>query len=61
MIYYVIQSRAHPGDTMWINWENRRFYTLEEARAAFDALPIKADHRIAEAHAVIRYKPVKEV
>ena len=34
--------------------------TLEEAQAAFVALPIKADHRIAEAYTVTRYKPVKE-
>ncbi len=38
---------------------NRRFETLEEAETAFEALPIKADHRIAEAYTVTRYKPVR--
>lgn len=61
MSYYVIQSKVHSWDTTWTTWPNRRFDTLEEARAAFEALPIKADHRIAEAYTVTRYKPVKEV
>lgn len=61
MSYYVIQSKAHPWDTAWVTWTNRRFDTLEEAQDAFAALPIKADHRIAEAYTVTRYKPVKEV
>lgn len=61
MSYYVIQSKVHSWDTTWTTWTNRRFDTLEDARAAFAALPIKADHRIAEAYTVTRYKPVKEV
>lgn len=61
MSYFVIQSKAHSWSTKWDTWTNRRFDTLEEARAAFAALPIKADHRIAEAYTVTRYKPVKEV
>lgn len=36
-----------------------QYDTLEEAKAAFARLPIKADHRIAEAYTVVRYKPVK--
>lgn len=61
MTYYVIQSRPHSWSTTWDAWTNRRFDTLEEAKEAFAALPIKADHRIAEAYTVTRYKPVKEV
>lgn len=60
MSYYVIQSKAHSWETTWTTWTNRRFGTLAEAQAAFDKLPIKADHRIAEAYTVVRYKPVKE-
>ncbi len=37
------------------------FYTLEEARAAFQALPIKTGYRVAEAYIQVRYKAVKEV
>ncbi len=59
MGYFVIQSKARPWDTTWQTWTNRRFATLEEARAAFAELPIKADHRIAEAYTVTRYKPVR--
>lgn len=58
--YYVIQSKARHWETEWTTWENRRFDTLEEARAFFATLPIKADHRIAEAYTVTRYKPVRE-
>lgn len=61
MNYYVIQSKAHPWDTTWTTWTNRQFATLAEAQAAFDALPIKVDRRIAEAYTVTRYKPVKGV
>lgn len=61
MSYYVIQSKKHSWDTAWITWPNRQFATLDEAKAAFEALPIKTDHRIAEAYTVTRYKPVKEV
>lgn len=59
MSHYVIQSKTHPWDTTWITWTNRQFATLKEAQEFFDALPIKADHRIAEAYTVTRYKPVK--
>ena len=58
--YYVIQSKAHHWGPKWTTWENRRFDTLEAARAFFGTLPIKADHRIAEAYTVTRYKPVRE-
>lgn len=61
MGYYVIQSKAHSWETKWSTWTNCRFDTLDEAKAAFAALPIKADHRIAEAYTVTRYKPIKEV
>lgn len=59
MSHYVIQSKTHPWDTAWTTWTNRQFTTLKEAQEFFDALPIKADHRIAEAYTVTRYKPVK--
>ena len=55
---YVIQYLAYP------TWHNKwvaapvRFQTLEAARAAFDKLPIKADHRIMEEYTVTRYKAV---
>ncbi len=58
--YYVIQSKANSWDTKWSTWKNRRFDTLEEAKKFFAALPIKANHRIAEAYTVTRYKPVQE-
>lgn len=61
MSYYVIQSKTHPWSTTWTTWPNRRFDTLAEAQAAFEALPVKADRRIAEAYTVTRYKPVKGV
>ena len=56
---YVIQMRMPGG--RWDTVASRQYSTLEEAKAFFDSLPIKADHRIAEAYTVTRYKPVKEV
>ena len=57
---FVIQSKAYPP---WHNkWETiptMQFDTLEEAREAFNKLPFKADHRIAETYTIVRYKPVK--
>ena len=55
---YVIQYKLSPWDTAWVTGP-KQFDTLEEAKAAFDKLPIKADHRIAEAYTVVRYKAVK--
>lgn len=43
----------------WFTLESMQYDTLEEAKAAFSRLPIKADRRIAEAYTVVRYKPVK--
>ncbi|MDD3020909.1 MAG: hypothetical protein PHX61_08035 [Alphaproteobacteria bacterium] len=37
----------------------KRYPTLKEAQAAFDALPIKYGYRIAEEYTVVRYKPIK--
>ena len=54
---FVIQMRD-----VYDNWRNlvgREYDTLEAARAAFDRLPIKVGHRIAEAYTVIRYRPVE--
>lgn len=56
---YVIQFLAYPSwDHKWVTIP-KRFATLEEALAAFDALPIKFEHRIAEEYTVVRYKPIK--
>lgn len=55
---YVIQSRKFDWDP-WRTWENHQFDDLEEAKKFFEALPIKHNHRIAEAYVVVRYKPVK--
>ncbi len=38
----------------------REFDTLEEAKAAFQALPIKTGYRVAEAYIQVRYKAVKD-
>lgn len=53
---YVIQYRIHE----WDKWEtsSRRYPTFEEAQTVFNALPIKAGHRIAEEYTVTRYKAV---
>ena len=51
---YVMQIRQFD----WSPWVVIREYdTLAEAD--YDALPIKANHRIAEAYTVVRYKAVK--
>lgn len=55
---YVIQSRKFDYDP-WQTWPNHQFDTLEEAKEVFEALPIKHNHRIAEAYTVVRYKAVK--
>ena len=60
---YVIQLYTHKSlydyTHRWVTLESMQYDTLEEAKAAFARLPIKADHRIAEAYTVVRYKPVK--
>ena len=60
---YVIQMYTHKKRSdlyrRWVTLESMQYDTLEEAKAAFERLPIKADHRIAEAYTVVRYKPVK--
>ena len=57
---FVIQSKAYPPwHNKWETIQTMQFDTLEEAREAFDKLPFKADHRIAETYTVVRYKPVK--
>ena len=57
---YVIQYLTAPE---WHHkWaaESKRYPTLEEAKAAFDKLPMKSGYRIAEEYTVIRYKPIAE-
>lgn len=60
---YVIQLYTRKSRTdwthKWVTLESMQYDTLEEARKDFDRLPIKADHRIAEAYTVVRYKAVK--
>ncbi len=55
---YVIQSRKFDWDP-WTTRPGLQFDTLQEAKEAFEALPIKHNHRIAEAYPVVRYKAVK--
>lgn len=57
MSRFVIQMRDSYGK--WCNLVGRCYDTLDAAQASFDKLPIKVDHRIAEAYTVIRYRPVK--
>lgn len=57
--YYVIQSKNFDYETQWTTWKDRSFSTLEEAEAFFATLPIKSNHRIAQAYTVTRYKAVK--
>lgn len=55
---YVIQSHVHNWDP-WEDWPGRECDTLEEARAAFAALPFKDGYRIAKRYIQVRYKAVK--
>ena len=55
---YVIQSRVHNWDP-WEVCPGREYDTLEEVKAAFEALPFKDGYRIAEAYVQVRYKAVK--
>ena len=53
---YVLQMRIRN----WDAWSAiREFGSLEEAAAAYNALPIKCGYRIAEAYTVVRYKAVR--
>lgn len=54
---YVIQARRFPWENRWETFSE--YDTLEQARAAFERLPFRSDHRIAESYTVIRYKEVK--
>ena len=55
---YVIQSRVHNWDP-WEVCPGKEFFSLEEARKAFEALPVKRGRRIAERYTQVRYKAVK--
>ena len=55
---YVIQYKCGPQGTEWVTGA-QSFDTLAEAKEAIDKMPFKADHRIAEAYTVTRYKVVK--
>ena len=53
---YVIQHRD------WDPWQvcpRLQYDTLQEAKAAFKALPFKDGYRIAESFIQVRYKAVK--
>lgn len=52
---YVLQMRAKN----WCPWVvAREFDSLEAAKEAYAALPIKTGYRVAEAYTVVRYKAV---
>lgn len=56
---FVIQYLTNPS---WHNkWAptDKRFPTLAEAQAAYNALPFKPGYRIAEEYTVVRYKVIK--
>lgn len=55
---YILQFQAFKYDP-WEAMPSRQYDTLEEARAAYDALPVKDGYRIAESYVQVRYKPVK--
>lgn len=60
---YVIQmytyKRRSDLHRRWVTLKSMQYDTMEEAKADFARLPIKADYCIAEAYTVVRYKPVK--
>ena len=55
---YVIQHRTHDWDP-WQVCPRLQYDTLQEAKAAFKALPFKDGYRIAESFVQVRYKAVK--
>lgn len=59
MKHYVIQFRRPDWDG-WDTWPQYQYDTLEEAKAAFEALPDKHGCRLAEAYTVVRYKPIRK-
>ena len=56
---YVFQYKKFRYET-WQLVPGREYDTLEEVKAAFEALPFKDGYRIAESFIQVRYKPVKE-
>lgn len=56
---YVLQYKKFRYDP-WQVVPGREYNTLEEAKAAFEALPFKVNYRIAESFIQVRYKAVKE-
>lgn len=58
MKHYVLQRRRYRWDP-WEVMAGHRYDTLEEAKAALEALPIKSDCRIAESYIQVRYKEVR--
>ena len=59
MKYYVIQLRPKHWEKNWV-CISEEYATLDEARAALAAMPIKADLRIAEACTYIRFRAISE-
>ncbi|MCI9331384.1 MAG: hypothetical protein HFG05_04325 [Oscillibacter sp.] len=54
---YVFQYKKFRYET-WQLVPGREYDTLEEAKAAFETLPVKEGYRIAEAYVQVRYKAV---
>lgn len=56
---FVIQYLSYPSwHNKWVAYREK-YSTLEEAKAAFEKLQFKSEHRIAEEYTVTRYKVVK--
>lgn len=55
---YAIQYHS-PIEHRWFTMQSHQYDTLEEARRAYEKMPMKMDLRIVEDYTVVRYKPVK--
>lgn len=53
---YALQMKPKEWKNTWITFDE--FDTIEEAKEAYDSLPIKAGYRIAESYTVTRYKTI---
>lgn len=59
MMCYVLQHKTQSGE--WRTWDMAPFSTLAEAREFCDLYLDGIVCRIAEAHTVTLYRPIKEV
>ena len=55
---FVIQQKSPPWAKKWTTLPTR-YPDIEAALLAFNKIPFKEAHRIAEEYTVVRYKPVK--